>query len=104
MEYIVTANNSSLILEYYRTISDKTQLLEGEIRRLKYFTFHVERCNKVIDTVKLTLMASATAIFISAIIQSIAKDTKELKVLIFPTVKSTREPLLLEEGKPNLNT
>lgn len=92
--YIIVNNNSRLALDHSFSIWIKTNLVVGEMRRLAYFIFHVNRCKKKSDILKLTLMAVATSVFIMALLSSVVQEVDVLKKLIFPDVQ-TRETKLL---------
>lgn len=85
--YIIINDNSSLIRDHSVCICIKTHLIVCEMRRLSYFLFHVNRCKKQSDILKLTLMAIATIVLIVALLVSIVQEAEVLKSLIFPVTK-----------------
>ena len=94
MEYIIINDNPSLVLDHSVSIHIKLNRVAIERRRLDYFYFHVKRCKKQADVIKLTLMAAATVVFISGLVVSITQEGELLKEMLFPHVRTVETKLL----------
>ena len=94
MEYIIINDNPSLVLDHSVSIHIKLNRVAIERRRLNYFYFHIKRCKKQVDVIKLTLMVAATVVFVSALVVSITQEAELLKELMFPHVRTIETKLL----------
>lgn len=93
-EYIIRNDNPSLIFDHSRSLLIKTNRVSIEKRRLDYLFYHVDRCKKPKDVIKLILMVAAIYVFISALIVSITQEAKLLKETIYPQLRTGETKLL----------